>query len=156
MTTYQEEPWALVCHELLPYFTASWLEVEASEVPELTLNPDFARYDALAAQGALQLITAREDQRLLGYHLSVVYHHLHYQGVLAAHTDTFYLLPAQRKGWTAYRLLQAVEAAWRRRGVQVAIVMGKQERPMNGFFQRLGWQASEQTYVKRLKEDVWG
>lgn len=153
MTTYQEEPWLRVSPELPRHFVASWREVEAQDMGGLVMDPDWAGYDALAAQGVLQLVTARKAGVLLGYHMSLLVPHLHYAGVLAAQTDTFYVRPGWRKGWLAYRLMQAVERAWQAKGVQLAFTMSKHGRRQEPFFLRLGWVPIEQMYVKRLGKE---
>jgi len=153
MTTYQEEPWAQLSPALPRHLVASWREVEAADMGGLMLDPDWAGYDALDAQGVLQLMTARQAEELLGYHLSLLVPHLHYAGVLAAQTDTFYVRPGWRKGWVAYRLMQAVERAWQAKGVQIAFTMSKDGRGQERFFQRLGWRPIEQMYVKRVGKE---
>lgn len=78
-------------------------------------NPDEERYRDFALADGLFIVCVRQEGELVGFAVMYVFRSMHDQS-LQAQEDVFYLLPEHRRGWTAARLLRAVEDEVRRRG----------------------------------------
>lgn len=151
MITLQVERWSDVWHEMEPLWGHHWREV-AMHQEDVKLNVNIAAYCALDERGELHLVTARtESMRIVGYHLSIVRAHLHYQDTVHAYVDVYYLSPEYRKGAAGYRLLRYAEETLSRRGVKKIISATKLHLDVSQLYQRMGWEATEITYTKVLK-----
>lgn len=70
------------------------------------LSPKFDMYKVLAIQGLLQLYSAREDGILIGFFVAFLVPHQHYDEVMVAETDTFFISKEKRTGLTGYKFLK--------------------------------------------------
>jgi GNAT superfamily N-acetyltransferase len=147
------EPWATVQPELAQLLPTHWREI-ALDQDVIPLDMDWEAYAELDRLGILHCVTARNDTgTLVGYFLAFLRGHLHYRTSLTAFEDMFYLDPAYRSGWTGVRFFQAVEAAWRARGVERAAISYKlhfRQGKVGKLLAYLGWQATETNYTKYL------
>ena len=99
MATFQVEKFEDCWQEMAPYWPLHWEEL-ALDKERIKPNADIERYISLSQNGILQVVTAREDGKLIGYHFSIIGTHLHYKHVLMANTDMYWLHPYHRKGNT--------------------------------------------------------
>ena len=152
---YQAEDWEAAWPEMATLWDAHWREVAVDK--DIPLSVDLEAYNVLACQGVLSVLTARTPARLLvGYYLSVIRRHLHYD-VVCAFTDVYYLAPHYRKGRNGLKLFAAAEAEWQRRGVAMVFAGTKLHISPRGesldhgrIFGHLGYVNTEQLYSKRL------
>lgn len=151
--TFMVEPWSQVWRELQPLWDAHWQEV-ALHRDEIKLAIDFDAYAQQEAMGCLQVMVARCEGFVVGYHLSFIHPHLHYRNSLSAYSDVYFIDPNYRKGATGINLFKEVEKAWIARGVQRAFTGTKLSLDMGRIFEHLGWSESERTYCKLLKAKV--
>lgn len=149
MTVYAVELWADVKGEMAPMFERHWREIALNHA-EVPLDIDHARYDALAAAGALHVVTARDETGLIGYHIAIISTHLHYKSTLHGITDVYYVAPEKRQGFTGIRLFQAVERELKARGVRKLFTGTKLHLDMGPLFERLGYTAVERLYSKLI------
>jgi L-amino acid N-acyltransferase YncA len=147
MVTFVVEDWLEVKDEMSALWPAHWKEV-ALDHDAIPLDPDLELYDHLAESGMLHVLVARDEGRIIGYHLSIVKPHLHYRTSLHAQTDVYYIDPAYRKGMTGVRLFKEAERTLVARGVKKMITGTKMSLDMGKIFERLGWRETERTYTK--------
>lgn len=104
--TIAQDTWKLAKEEVLPLADAYWAEVRGSSQPEtLDVNPE--TYAAHEAAGSLVLVTARGSGKVVGFTMFFAFIHHHYQSTLSGHEDSWYVLPAYRRGTNAgIRLLR--------------------------------------------------
>lgn len=126
-------------------YPAHWAEI-ALDHAAIPLEPDYERYDALAAAGILHLVTARVQRELIGYHLSMIHGHLHYKSSLTCFTDIFYLKPEHRNGFTGYKMLKFFRDSVRTMGVQKVYMGTKLSHDIGPLLERLGFKAIERIY----------
>ncbi len=126
-----------------------WKEVAVNQ-DTVPLDVDFAAYDALDKAGMLHITVARENGRVVGYHILFVKPHLHYRSTLFAFSDVYYLDPAHRKGFAGVQLFRESERALRDRGVKVVVGNTKLSLDMSAIFKRLRWRETERVFVKYL------
>lgn len=158
MITFQKEPFSALFDELSDVIYPHWEEV-ALDKEVIPLNPDWEKYFRLEREGALHVLTVRDDGKLVGYYYGLIAGHLHYAQSLTAHTDIFYLAPEYRLGYTAVRLFSEAEKMLRRLGVQKWYIGHKVHSTVHGrkktldmepLFTRLGFKFIEKHYAKLL------
>ncbi|ACI52313.1 GCN5-related N-acetyltransferase [Gluconacetobacter diazotrophicus PA1 5] len=154
MTAYRVEPWARVLPELQALWEGHWREV-GRDHDAMPLSPDLAKYAAIDAQDCLHVVTMRCDGRLVGYVVAIIQTHLHYQTVLHAVLDLYYVVPEARRWMAGPALLRAAERTLAARGVRRVVAGTKLHhapdgRPLdNGaILRRLGWAPFETLYER--------
>ena len=114
------EPFATCWAEVDALARQHWTETEESRHGKY--NPDWKRYFAGDEAGWHFMCTARPNDpcsmnhRMVGYGGMWAMPSMHTQKMIA-NEDTFFLLPAYRKGWNAIRFLKFIESECQRRGV---------------------------------------
>jgi hypothetical protein len=150
MSEIQVEPWSSVVEEMEELFPLHWKEIAVFQ-DEIALKCDRERYAALEKAGALLVITARADKKLIGYFVSFVLPHPHYQGSgLWAMTDMYFVLPEYRTG-TGLKLFVAFEEIVRAKGVVQAVTSCKLHQDHTPLLEKLGWTWTDKTFQKHLK-----
>jgi GNAT superfamily N-acetyltransferase len=76
---------------------------------QIKLNLDDAAYRQMHGLGNLVLITARHDSDLVGYATVFLKADLHSAHTLTGFADSYYLLPAFRRGWAGIKLIREIE-----------------------------------------------
>lgn len=117
--------------------------------------PNFEAYRKLASIGLLSAITVRDDDRLVGYGLVVLFPDLHHeingQPVMAMTSSAFHILPEYRAK-CAKRFFDEIEKFAVERG---ASVVGHRVRPNNkasAFLSAIGYHVGEVLLVKPIGE----
>lgn len=116
--TLHTEKIADVADEILPLLRKHYEEI-AWNKEKVPLNPDWGRYAQLEENGMLRIYTSREDGVIVGYAVFCVTRMLHYQDVVQAQNDIFYVTPSRRGYFIGRKLLKEyAEGELRREGVQ--------------------------------------
>jgi L-amino acid N-acyltransferase YncA len=152
MLKYAVEPWATYWPDAEQLWKDHWLEIAADKAV-IPLDVDRDAYAALDAAGQLHIVTVRDVEVLVGYHLSIVRPHLHYKTTLHAFVDVYYLAPEYRQGLTGYRLFQVTERTLRALGVQKIMTGTKVYKDMSRLFERLQYRETERLWTKVLLEE---
>lgn len=124
-----------------------WQEI-ALDRAKVPLNPDVDTFRALEDAGLLLIVTAREGEKMVGYHVSIVRPHLHYKQSLTAYADMYFIHPDYRQGMTGVRLFKYLEERLRERGVERIYQGTKVHKDMGRLFERLDYKETERLYVK--------
>jgi hypothetical protein len=148
---FQRENARDVFDELMPLFEQHWREI--AHYNDIALAPDREAYYAAEDVGALRVFTLRDGLRLIGYGVYFVKHNLHYSGCLMAAQDVLFLLPEFRKSRLGLSLITQCDAALATEGVQVVHQHVKLAHDFGPLLKRIGYEAIETIYVKRL--DLW-
>lgn len=133
--------------ELTPLLERHWREI--AHYLDIPLAVDAAVYHAADAAGALRIVTVREDGALIGYAAYFVRPHAHYATSVQAVQDVVYVDPRHRGGLGA-RLLRAADDVLRAEGVQVVHQHVKLAHNWGALLERMGYEAVETIYSKRL------
>lgn len=146
---FQSERWADVEEELRPLAERHWQEMPFDLC--VPLNISSALYAELDRAGRLDIVTARADGRLVGYFLTFLGKHPHYDLFMGS-MDVYYLEPEFRRGTAGLQLFRAMEHSLRRRGVRYVLATARLDREKNAaaVFERLGWHEARTVYEKRL------
>ena len=151
--SFQVERFADVLPEVKPLLPRHWEEL-ALDKDAVPLDPNWQRYAELDAVGAISLVTARENGRLVGYCYMILSPGLHYRTCYEARMDIFWLDPSVRgQAMPGVRLFKAVEKELRRRGVQRVYMGSKLHKDVGRLFERLGYRPIETWYSKMLTEN---
>ena len=135
--------------ELQPLLQRHYAAISAC--PDQPLAPDHPTYDLLARLGRLRIYLARIDARLVGYAAFIVHQHLHYRELRIAEADVLWVDEAYRAGSTVGAdLLRVAEQGLAEDGVDLICHRSKRAQPIDHFLARLGYEAQETVFVKRL------
>ncbi|MCG5241398.1 GNAT family N-acetyltransferase [Azospirillum doebereinerae] len=149
--TFQTEALADVRDEAAPLLRRHWQEI-ALDRETVPLDPNWDAYAQIEAAGLMHITTARDETgALVGYSAYFIAPNLHYQSLVVAETDIFWLAPEHRQGLAGARLIKAAEAALAARGVNKVVSKVKMHFDTGPLFERLGYRAIERIYAKRLE-----
>jgi GNAT superfamily N-acetyltransferase len=151
MITYQEESVQDCLEEIKPLIEAHWEEI-AIHKDRIKLNPDFDKYLLLDSLGMLHILTARDDEELVGYFISFIQPNMHYKDEMFAINDILYIKPEHRKGTVGYRLFKKAEASLKEIGVSVIIIHAKVKNDFKPLMDKLDYERIEYTYSKYIGE----
>lgn len=120
-----ENPTLALFHEIASLGQKSWDECSSIKGETcafhgergFAIEPNFEQYQWLADQGALLVVTLRDDGKLQGYGLGILYRSLHHKPVMAGNIDTFYIEPGYRS--RAAVLIERLEAEFKARGASI-------------------------------------
>lgn len=87
----------------------------------MELSPDWGRYIDCERVGVLFVLSARENERLIGYSANFIAPHLHYSKLRYANNDLLFIARSHRRGSTGWRLIRETEAEAKRRGAQMMV-----------------------------------
>lgn len=145
MITFHVEDYQKVIPELCEIYPLHWKEI-ALDQDSIPLDPDYELYSKLAGMGVIHLVTARDGERLVGYHLSFLRPGLHYKSTPMCFTDIFYLLPEYRSGMTGYNFLKFFRDSVLALGVKRIYMMTKLTIDLGPLVERLGFKEIERIY----------
>lgn len=150
---YQVESWFDCEKEMSWLYESHWKEVALNQ-SAIPLNLAYGCYEDLAKKGQLHVVTVRDDDKVVGYHVSIIRPHLHYEQSLTAYTDAYYLHPNYRKGFNGVNLFKFCEESLKKAGVQRIITATKTNRETGKkldkslIFKKLGYVQAETVYMK--------
>ncbi len=150
MISYQVELYSSVIDEMKELYEAHWEEV-ANDKETIKLNPDYTTYFTLEKAGVLHVVSVRDDDKLVGYHMSLIHPHMHYKESLTAFTDIFFIQKDYRKGRVGINLFKFMENSLRAKGVQKIYMGTKLKLDIGPVLDKLGYTAVERIYTKLLR-----
>jgi len=149
MITYQEESAQDCLEEIKPLIEMHWEEI-ALYKDKIKLNPDFDKYLLLDSMGMLHILTARDDDKLIGYFISFIQPSMHYKESVFATNDILYIDPTYRKGSVGYKLFKKAEKSLKEIGVDVIIIHAKVNNDFKPLMDKLGYERIEYNYSKHV------
>jgi predicted acetyltransferase len=150
MINYQVEYLSDVKEEIAATLAVYHEEVFAFK-DAVDLAPDWDTYLKMEQIGILNILTARLEGRLVGYIVSTIIPHTHYKNNTFSISDVFYINPTIRGEGIGLGLLEAAEAVYREKGVDLMHITLKKDRPSDSLMKRFGAEEAETTYAKRMK-----
>jgi GNAT superfamily N-acetyltransferase len=147
--SFQVEQLDGVFAEIQPLLARHWEELAVDQA-EVALDPNWQRYRELDAAGALSVVTARADGRLVGYSCMILSPGLHYRSTFEARMDVVWLAPELRGQHGGARLLAKVERELARRGVRRVYLGSKLHKDIGRLFEARGYVAIETWFSKLL------
>jgi L-amino acid N-acyltransferase YncA len=145
--TAQVEAYADCLRELQDAYMEHWRELALDrERPAAMLDPAWEVYQQRDDAGQLLLVTLRERGAMVGYFLGFITTGLHYRSCLTYQMDIYRVSPAVRGRFGGKRLLRAVIAECRRRGVHRMFLGEKLHMPSGRLFEAFGFEPVETYY----------
>ncbi len=155
MITFQVEDWDNLYEDIIVLISSHWKEVGAFNSVTTPLEPDWGMYKQLYQDGALQLITARDDQILIGYAIFILHILRHHRNLAFADSDIIFVSKEHRKGIVGYNLLKySVEVlkGLTYRDIKVGAI-GLSipiKRPFKALAARLDFKLTELKYIREV------
>jgi len=137
--------------EIKPLLESHYKEI-AMYQDKIELNPDYDKYLTLCDSGVLHIVTARYEGVLVGYFVSLVLPHLHYQDHMYAANDILFIAPEYRNAKVGLSLFKYAEEALKELGVSVLTVHMKTLLPFDSLCEGLGYDYAERSYTKFIGE----
>jgi hypothetical protein len=147
--TYQQEFLLSVEDECKPLLEEHWNEI-ANNKHVIKLNPDWEAYHYLEQQGALNIFTARDNGKLVGYFVTIKRANIHYKDHIFAANDIIFINKNYRKGFTGIRLIKFAEKVLKEDGVSVLVINTKTHKPFDQLLLWLNYKHIENVYSKLL------
>lgn len=149
MVTFAREDLADVQGEIAPLLERH--QAELASFPDILADCDWNFYEAAAKTGLLQIFTAREAGKLVGYAVFVVRKHPHYRRHTWANNDVIWVLPAHRRNGTGRAFVSHFLADFTGQGVAVIHMRTKVAHPeLRHLLESLDFFADEIGMSKRL------
>jgi GNAT superfamily N-acetyltransferase len=145
---YQRESFAEVIEDIKPLLAKHYQEICAFP-DKLKLNPDYDKYIALDEIGCLHVVTAREESKLIGYMVTFIAPHIHYQDTVQGINDILYVSESHRGTTTGYKLFKAAMKELKKEGVELLSMHMKKKHEFRRLLAGLGFQGTEEIW------EVW-
>jgi len=146
---FSEETLSQFLDEARPLLVDHWENIALNK-DTIPLNPLWNIYEKLEETGNLKIITARQDEKLVGYAAYVISPSLHYSSQIIADADVFWLDPNYRKGMAGMRLFKHAEKVLKSYGVTRILNKVKIHFDVGKVFERMGYDPIERVYSKSL------
>jgi|TARA_R110000803_G_scaffold14164_1_gene39466 GNAT superfamily N-acetyltransferase len=146
---FSEETLSQCLDEARPLLVDHWENIALNK-DTIPLNPLWNIYEKLEETGNLKIITARQDEKLVGYAAYVISPSLHYSSEIIADADVFWLDPNHRKGMAGMRLFKHAEKVLKSYGVTRILNKVKIHFDVGKVFERMGYDPIERVYSKSL------
>lgn len=147
---YQVELFSDIQEEIKPILKLHYDEVEQDK-EAVPMDVDYDQFRNLETANLLNVCTARIDNVLVGYIITMISKHLHHKGTLFGLVDMYYIIKEHRKGFAGINLLKFHEVQMRKLGVIKVMTMVKIEHDHSKILERLGYKEIEKLYSKVLE-----
>jgi hypothetical protein len=145
MITFQKEAPMPFADEAMQLFKDHYDEI-AERTDVIELDPNLEQYNMLYDRGMLEIHTARDDGKLIGYSLWFVINHIHYKKSLTVTSDVLYISPNYRKGMLGYKFIKWTTEEIKKRKPQRIQFRIKPFLDYGKLIERLGGNFFEKTY----------
>ena len=132
--------------EFMPLLSEHYLEI--AHYKDIPLDPDWDRYRAIAAAGALRIFTARDSGKLIVYSIFFVQRNPHYKTSLSAINDIIFIAK-ERRGF-GRRFIAWCDEQLREIGVQVVVHHIKAAHDWSPMLERMGYDFQDKIMTRRL------
>lgn len=151
MIVYAKEPISKCLDEVLEMAHLHWCETESYRHGQ-GFNPDRERYMQYEKMGIYHLFTARDDGLLIGYGGVYIMKSMHTQKLIATE-DTYFIVPAYRKGRIGLNLFKTMETFLKESGaVEVSLTTQISNPTAERIVEYMGYQFFEKRWSKNLME----
>lgn len=145
LVTYHLEPWARYWPECETIWRQHYEEFRPFHLGRLPFGPDIEMYRQADLDGRLQILVARAEGKMVGYCLVLIRRHPHY-AMVCGFEDSYYVLPAWRRGFNGVRLIKRSVEALQRRGIVMSYWMTKEFNSIERVFRWLGFTRCDSVF----------
>jgi N-acetylglutamate synthase-like GNAT family acetyltransferase len=148
--TFARERLELILAEMKPLHQAHWDEKEVEE-GRPGFKPNYEKFILFEQAGRALVFTLRRDGNLIGNFSLYLSESMHTQA-LRSTEDTLYIIPEERKGRLAARLVGYAERALKQLGVTEINVTVKIDNKHGRYFQMIGYNHVSNGLMKVLED----
>lgn len=150
MITYSVESMDECLEDVRHLWLVHWEEIELDK-DKIALEPDIDTFRQLEDVGGLHIVVARDEaDQAVGYHVSLVRPHLHYQSSLTAYVDLYFIHPDHRRGRVGLNLFLYAEQTLRELGVQRIYTATALHKDIGRLLEFMGHREFERHYSKMI------
>ncbi len=150
--TFYYEKYKDILDDLKIILPAFFAEVDIyPESPEPNIDHD--QFTSLDEAGKLQVVTAREDGKLVGFHISMVLNDIFYKHILTAYVCFYYLKPESRGKGNGASMFAFADNGFKDLSVERIFMSRKIYMKNEKLFDSLDYTKIEETYTKFIGED---
>lgn len=126
---------------------AHWDDI--CRVKQHACAPDIPRFQFLEQAGVLLMLGVFVGGELVGYSISILTRHLHYDFMLMQN-DALFVLPEHRQGRVGLRLLRETERQAKDRGAVYMVWHAKPDTALDVMLPKMGYGVQDILYSKEL------
>ena len=145
MITFQKEAPSPFADDAMQLFKDHYEEI-AERTDVIDLDPNVEQYNFMFDKNMLEIHTARDDGKLVGYSIWFVVNHIHYKKSLTATSDVLYMAPDYRKGMFGYKFIKWTTDEIKKRKPQRILFHVKPFLDYGHLLERLGGNFFEKSY----------
>lgn len=145
MITFQKEAPSPFADDAIQLFKDHYDEI-AERTDVIDLDPNIEQYNFMFNKNMLEIHTARDDGKLVGYSIWFVVNHIHYKKSLTATSDVLYISPDYRKGMFGYKFIKWTTDEIKKRKPQRILFHVKPFLDYGHLLERLGGHFFEKSY----------
>ena len=116
----------------------------------MKLKPDEKAYHNLEKANQLFILSAWQDDVLIGYSVNFVSNHLHYADLKLAQNDLLFISKEHRGGRVGLRLIKDTETYAKSLGCKLMLWHCKPNTPLNEILPRLKYGVQDVIYSKEI------
>lgn len=148
---YQAETLQESLVDMTGLFEAHWSEISDHKHLKI-LKPDYEMYRLMEEDGEIRIFTVREDEgKLVGYFVTFIQSHIHYEDCIYAMNDILYLHPDHRGGTTGYRMIkEALRDIKENTDADILCIHMKVKYPFRKLLAKLNFELSEENWEVEL------
>lgn len=130
-------------------FDQHWDEVALNK-RVMILKPDEEKYSAMEAAGKLMILSAWEDDNLVGYSVNIIDRHLHYADLIVCYNDLLFVTKARRASRLGLRLIQETEKRGAEQGAKLMLWHAKQDTALSIMMSRMKYNVQDIIFSKEI------
>ena len=116
----------------------------------MVLKPDEETYRKAEEMGTIFILSARQNDVLIGYSVNFVSNHLHYADLKLAQNDLLFISKEHRGGRVGLRLIKDTENHAKSLGCELMLWHCKPNTPLNEILPRLRYGVQDVIYSKEI------
>ena len=116
----------------------------------MVLKPDEPTYRKAEEMGTIFILSARQNDVLIGYSVNFVSNHLHYADLKLAQNDLLFISKEHRGGRVGLRLIKDTENHAKSLGCKLMLWHCKPSTPLNEILPRLKYGVQDIIYSKEI------
>ena len=138
--------------EFWPDFSIIWESEHRAEAqsPESKAQINDSLYEAYDSIDMLRIATARVNNNLVGYVVTLFIYNVPFLGTFSAYSAFYYVRQAYRGLGVGGTLIKIAEDQAKAKGAEYFYVSAKFSLPFIGLFKHFGWEDYEATLRKKL------
>ena len=116
----------------------------------MKLKPDETTYYRMEDSNRIFILSARQDDKLIGYSVNFVIHHLHYADLKLAQNDLLFISKEHRGGRVGLKLIKETEKHATSLGCKLMLWHAKENTALVSLLPRLKYGVQEIIYSKEI------